>query len=264
MKCEICEKENYVIDTKKFPAKYCSYKCYEEWQKFNKSANCECAICKIKMYLKPSRLKRVKNDITCSLDCASKLKSQYMSNEGNHQFGLKGTLNSSFKGLEIENINHKNIDIMIYVPEHPKTDQSGRVLKHRYIVEQNYIMFNEKYFEILNNYVVLKDIYDIHHIDFNHNNNDILNLIPLTRNDHTTLHNKEKIILRDSLGRITGVLKQDELLENLEVDNQQPSLNSNVLEGSTTNSRIQTDNAEDSNVNTSVLPLKINESDDIV
>ena len=47
--------------------------------------------------------------------------------------------------------------------------------------------------------------------------------------------------------------KQSELLENPEVDNQQPSLSSNALEGSTTNSRILTDNTEDSNANTSTL-----------
>lgn len=51
--------------------------------------------------------------------------------------------------------------------------------------------------------------------------------------------------------------KQGELLEHPEVDDQQPSLNSNVLEGSTTNSQIQTDNAEDSNANTSALPTII-------
>ena len=53
-------------------------------------------------------------------------------------------------------------------------------------------------------------------------------------------------------------VKQDELLENPTLerqkeDNQQPSLDSNILEGSTTNSQVQTDNAEDSNANTSVL-----------
>lgn len=56
-------------------------------------------------------------------------------------------------------------------------------------------------------------------------------------------------------------LKQEELLENPTLerqkeDNQQPSLLSNEFEGSTTNSRIQTDNAEDSNANTSILQSK--------
>jgi hypothetical protein len=49
-------------------------------------------------------------------------------------------------------------------------------------------------------------------------------------------------------------LKQGELLETpTNEDNQQPSLSSNTLEGSTTNNRVLTGNAEDSNVDTSAL-----------
>jgi hypothetical protein len=59
-------------------------------------------------------------------------------------------------------------------------------------------------------------------------------------------------------------VKQGELLEHPVRDNQQPSLDSNVFEGSTTNNRVQTDYAEDSNVDTSTLPDKNFISDDIV
>jgi hypothetical protein len=59
-------------------------------------------------------------------------------------------------------------------------------------------------------------------------------------------------------------VKQGELLEHPVKDNQQPSLDSNVFEGSTTNNRVQTDYAEDSNVDTSTLPDKNFISDDIV
>jgi hypothetical protein len=50
--------------------------------------------------------------------------------------------------------------------------------------------------------------------------------------------------------------KQGELLETPAVkqDNQQPSLDSNILEGSTTNSRVLPSNVGDSNANTSALP----------
>jgi group I intron endonuclease len=56
-------------------------------------------------------------------------------------------------------------------------------------------------------------------------------------------------------------IKQEELLENPTLerqkeDNQQPSLIRNNFEGSTTNTRILTSNVEDSNGNTSILPLK--------
>ena len=56
------------------------------------------------------------------------------------------------------------------------------------------------------------------------------------------------------------------MLESLEVDNQQPSLSSNTFEGSETNVRIQTDNAEDSNNDTSALLQQIKNivGDDIV
>lgn len=96
-------------------------------------------------------------------------------------------------------------------------------------------------------------------------NNDINNLIPLTRSEHTSIHNNEKTIIRDVDGRIkTVVFKQGELLEtHNDNDNQQPSISSNAFKGSTTNSRVQTDNAEDSNADTSALP-SINTSDDIV
>ena len=111
----------------------------------------------------------------------------------------------------------------------------------------------------------LKPEIDVHHIDKNGLNNDINNLIPLTRSEHTSIHNNEKTIIRDVDGRIkTVVFKQGELLEtHNDNDNQQPSISSNAFKGSTTNSRVQTDNAEDSNADTSALP-SINTSDDIV
>jgi hypothetical protein len=52
-------------------------------------------------------------------------------------------------------------------------------------------------------------------------------------------------------------IKQDELSGKPCEGNQQPSLDSNIFEGSTTNSQIQTSSVEDSNANTSVLPFKI-------
>lgn len=66
--------------------------------------------------------------------------------------------------------------------------------------------------------------------------------------------------------KIIGVVKQGELLESLGTDNQQPSLDGNIFEGSETNNRSQTGNAVGSNVDTSALLqqiLKIVE-DDIV
>lgn len=58
------------------------------------------------------------------------------------------------------------------------------------------------------------------------------------------------------------VVKQGELLETPEVDNQQVSIFRNIYETSTTNTRVLTDGAEDSNGNTSALPTE--GGDDIV
>ena len=59
------------------------------------------------------------------------------------------------------------------------------------------------------------------------------------------------------------VVKQSELLETHEDGNQQPSIYRNIIEGSTTNERVLTDNTEDGNFNTSALP-DYNIGDDIV
>lgn len=261
-KCIICKKENYVIDTKKFPKDFCSYKCYEEWTKFNKEPNCKCSICGIEMYLKPSRLKRVKNGICCSKECTNKLKSEYSKGSKNHQYGLKGDLNSSFKGEET--IHHEYV--YEYLPNHPRANSSGRVRQHRLIIEKNYKMFNPIYFEEVNNTIILKDDYVVHHINEVKSDNRLENLQILTRSEHTSLHSLNKSEIIDKYNKIIGVLKGGELLENLEADNQQPSLDSNIFEGSETNNRVLTNKVENSNVDTSALLQQIIKivEDDIV
>lgn len=58
------------------------------------------------------------------------------------------------------------------------------------------------------------------------------------------------------------VVKQGELLETPEEDNQQANLYRNIYGASTTNSRVLPDNAGDSNTDTSALPVA--NGDDIV
>ena len=118
-------------------------------------------------------------------------------------------------------------------------------------------MFDDKYFNIIDGQYYLKPEVNIHHKDENTLNNNISNLIPLTMSEHRKLHNSTKEIIRDEKGRIAGVFKQGELLENhSDNDNQQPSNDRNIVEGSTTNSRGLTDNADAGNADTSALPTK--------
>lgn len=217
--CIVCDKTNYNY-IPNIGTRFCSWKCYDTNKQQSTKPNVKCEVCGKEFYLKPSRLTRVIHGITCSDKCKYLQKAKYMSGEGNHQYGLKGENNSSFKGEEILNeFGYK----MMYLPNHPKADKNGRYRTHRYVVEQN-LKLDDSFFTIINNQRVLKDEYVVHHIDENKTNNDSTNLVIYTRGEHTTHHNNEKEIIRDAKGRIIGVLKSCELLENLEEDNQQPNI----------------------------------------
>ena len=158
-----------------------------------------------------------------------------MEGEKNHQYGLKGESNASFKGYETLHWNHNVVDVYVYEPTHPYADKRGRIVKHRLIVERNRHLFEDDCFVLINGYYALKKELSVHHKDGNHRNNDISNLEVFTRAEHTAHHNKEKVIIRDAKGRITAVVKREELLGNLEEGNQQPSQPLTKLEGSETN-----------------------------
>lgn len=208
MYCKTCNKEILTTDTSKYPKEFCSYSCYEKWNRCNKTPNCSCVVCGKPMYIKPYRLNRLVHGITCSKECANKNKSVYSSGPGNHQFGLKGDKNSSYKGKEITRINNKLTDVMVYDPTHPYCTENLRVKKHRLIVEENYKLFSNTYFEEINGRVVLKPEIIVHHLDGDHDNNDISNLVPLTKSEHSKLHISQNEIIRDTTtGKIIGVKK---------------------------------------------------------
>lgn len=224
--CENCGASFEVIKSRENTARFCCRACADEFKRKNQDLNCTCDWCGKKFHLKPSAITRYKRTmgIYCSKECMNNAKVEFMKGENNHQYGLKGDLNASFKGKEIQRKNNTVVDIRVYDPTHPYADKNGRVLKHRLVIEENYQMFDSKYFDIIKNRHVLKKIYSIHHKDRDHTNNDITNLEILTRSEHTSEHNKEKQIIRDSkTGRITGVIKLGELLESPEEDNQQPN-----------------------------------------
>lgn len=237
--CECCGNTFKVINCRKDTAKYCCRQCADKAKKVG--PNVICSVCGKPFYMKTCQQLRYKRllGLFCSRECLNKAKEIKYSGAGNPQYGIKGPLNSSFKGAEIVVKNHKNKDIMVYCPTHPYANKAGRVKKHRLIVEQNYQLFDIKYFENINNVYVLLPNIDVHHLDGNHDNNEISNLIPCTRSEHKKYH-KSVILERDYKGRIvkqlTAVLKQGELLESPEVDNQQPSYPLTKVEGSETNS----------------------------
>ena len=209
MECIICGKRDYIVNTSKYPARFCSYKCYEKWLMWNKKPNCCCEVCGKPMYMKKYRLKKVKNWITCSKQCSNELRKKTMSGENNHQYGLTGDKNASFKGSEI--ISEFGY-ILSYSPGHPfphdKTYRGARVFKHRLVVEENYYLFDRKYFIEIKGKFYLKPEYVVHHINEIKADNRIENLQVLTISEHTKLHNNRKKIIRSpSSGRIIGVEK---------------------------------------------------------
>lgn len=159
--------------------------------------NATCPICKTDFHVKPSHLKRFKQ-VCCSRECSKALRSIRMTGCGNHQFGLTGDKNASFKGYEIKRKNNRQVDIMVYVPDHPYANEYGRVKKHRLIVEQHHDMFDDKFFEIVNGKKYLKKCFFVHHIDGNHGNNNVNNLAVLSRAEHRRVHNLMSPQTRDA------------------------------------------------------------------
>lgn len=169
--------------------------------------NTECTNCGKDFHMKESRKLRGKRPMGffCSINCSSEYRKEYFKGENNHQYGLIGDLNASFKGDFTKKTNHKNVDLFKYVGEKYPKNVKGRVLYHRYLVQENYKLFKIDYFDLIDGKYILKDSIDVHHKDKNHNNNDLENLELLTRSEHTKLHNKEKIIIRDLKGRIKKI-----------------------------------------------------------
>lgn len=216
--CEICGKEFSVIKCRKDSAKYCSTECQRK--SLYAQDNCICPVCGKSFHIKPYHLKKYCNSLGsfCSRECLNAYKKQAYLGSGNHQYGLKGPLNASFKGNIILEKNHNLIEQMVYCPTHPFCNKNGRVKLHRLIVEENYQIFDRKYFIEINGNFYLPPKINVHHKDGDHNNNVIENLIPCTKSEHRQYHSPKK--------KIPAVLKQGELLENLEVGDQQPSLGS--------------------------------------
>lgn len=247
--CAECGKHETVFKSRAEYYVCCSKKCSAEYKKKHNTTKVEkvCPICGKHFWVKPSQSKR---RVCCSQTCVRKYQSQTRCGENN----------PNYRAYSIEN---------------------G-------IKSKSYKRYKEPYRKIARDILGVKNMpkgYDIHHKDANENNHNPENLVALPREVHMLIHRWFGNIMISALhtGKISRevffsmcneeqanfykeiidlnilhqeVVKQGELLENPEVDNQQPSIYRNIIEGSTTNSRVLTDNAEDSNANTSALPIK--------
>lgn len=132
--------------------------------------------------MKPSKQSKIKY-LACSRECSIELRRVYSSGENNHQYGLKGKLNSSWKSdTRISVYGYR----LIRSPNHPFKNGDGFVFEHRLIAEK-YLLTSNNTIEI-NEGKYLSPEYIVHHIDFNRLNNEVSNLCVMSRKDHTVFH----------------------------------------------------------------------------
>ena len=193
-----------------------------------------CPVCKSEFNKKPSAIAKIKHQPCCSKNCNNILRKEWFKGEGNHQKGLKGKLNSSFKtDITIMKRGTQKYEFE-YLPWHPFAESSGRIRRHRAEVERNFELFDSRYFILVQcddkkGRLLLNPKYDVHHKNENTLDNNINNLEIKTRGDHTRIHNKHRKIVRDAkTGKIIGVIKSGELLEKPEVVNQQPIVEKDI------------------------------------
>jgi hypothetical protein len=261
--CKVCKKEEYVNLSRSKYYVTCSLKCMGSNFQKPRIPNCFCKNCNKHIYKKPSKKVSKLGDF-CSMKCLSEYQ----------KIAFLAQNNPNYKGIIRNTDGYK----MLHIPN------MGSMKHH------NFTMYS-----ILGIKKVPKG-YNLHHRDCNRDNNLPDNLCLINRSDHMWIHKqfgsavlwaysknqidldtlikwsndqeRAKRLLPLTLEQQIGIFKQEELLEHPTLerqkeDNQQPSLNSNIFEGSTTNSQILTNNVEDSNADTSILPC-INTSDDIV
>lgn len=195
-RCEFCGKEFYGSPSRA-KAKHicCSKQCLGNFIKSHQEPNCICPICGESFHLKPSKKAKDKTHC-CSQECLSIMRHNNMLGKNNHQFGLKGKDNPTWKTDEkITHYGYRKIRKL----DHPFKDCNGFVFEHRLVAEQ--YLLTEENSVVIEGKKYLKPEYDVHHKDENRLNNNPSNLQVLTKKEHRTLHNKKNSRCRDNKGR---------------------------------------------------------------
>ena len=164
----------------------------EEW------LNVTCPVCGKKFHLKPYKLGKDKNHY-CSRTCHYKAKKQYCVGSGNHQYGLRGEKNASWRGgRKKSNYGYWLVQCI----DHPFAwDKSGYVFEHRLIAEK--YLLTEENSVVIDGKRYLSPEYDVHHINEIKTDNRPENLVVMKRGEHSRIHNKERNrkMVRDEKGR---------------------------------------------------------------
>jgi len=218
--CDNCKKPFDVTPSRlKSTNICCSRECAAEFKKAQVVPNTQCAYCKKRYYLKPSHLSKIDSPC-CSRECSAMIRKSLFKGENNHQYGLKGELNSSFiSDIKVSSYGY----ILVRNNIHPLTMSDGYMFFHRLIMEEFLRSTGQyKYLTIVDGIDVLTNEYIVHHKDENKLNNTLDNLEIMSLSEHTQLHSKEAYLLRqiDALGRLTssGKIKSGKLSKHNKLD----------------------------------------------
>lgn len=190
--CSNCNKEVEIRHKDRLKRKniFCSKNCENNYKRSHKKEgylNCECPICKEKFHLKPYQLNNGSHNHYCSIECHRIAKKEYMKGNKNHQYGLKGSKNATWKSdKKVTNYGY----IKVRCLNHPYKDSDDMVFEHRLVAEK-YLLNEENSIEI-DGKRYLKPEYIVHHKDMNKKNNKADNLEIMTLSEHCKLHKSLK------------------------------------------------------------------------
>lgn len=220
--CNFCEKE-FSVTPSRFNTRnmfYCSKECESSFRRAE--PNMECPVCGKRFHIKPYRINRLRTNekVCCSKKCFYITKKEMCIGELNHQYGIKGELNSSFKSdIKFSNYGY----ILIRNTTHPLKTKDNFMFVHRLIMEEHlranypdstYLISIEGY----KNKFLDVDI-KVHHKNEDKLDNRIDNLECMSLSDHTRLHCKLRNYKRNKEGdfvKIAGKkLKNDNSKNNL-------------------------------------------------
>lgn len=187
-KCAECGKDVEIFHKERLYNRknfFCSRRCMGIYTK-KQNLNTICPICGKSFHKKAYSKTKCLNNY-CSIECHRKAKMKYMKGEKNHQYGLKGKLNASWKSdKRVSSYGY----ILVRCLEHPFRNEDDMVFEHRLIAEK-YLLNDENSVEI-NGKKYLKNDLIVHHKDGNKKNNSVDNLEIMTLSEHTKLHLRKK------------------------------------------------------------------------
>lgn len=155
----------------------------KERNKMEITNNCKCSNCGKMFHLKPSAIKRFKTHC-CSQECNKEFRRKRMSGAGNHQYGLKGNKNASWKNQD-RKMNKRGY-VLKRETDHPLSDKYGYILEHRLVAEK-YLLTESNSIEINGKRYLSKE-YVVHHKNFDRCDNRVQNLEVMTKKEHIKLH----------------------------------------------------------------------------